>query len=87
MYYLKQIGLAVSPVSNNKLFCKYQNSPFRKFFEIGLNVTLSTDDPLILHLTSEPLIEEYAIASQIFDLSNLDLAEIARNSVRQSGFE
>jgi len=28
-----------------------------------LNVTLSTDDPLLLHLTDEPLIEEYAIAS------------------------
>jgi AMP deaminase len=47
-----------------------------------MNVTLSTDDPLILHLTDEPLIEEYAIASQVFDLSSLDLAEIARNSVR-----
>jgi AMP deaminase len=77
----------MSPVSNNKLFCRYSNNPFKKFFEIGLNVTLSTDDPLILHFTSEPLIEEYSIASQIFDLSNLDMAEIARNSVRQSGFE
>jgi AMP deaminase len=52
-----------------------------------MNVTLSTDDPLILHLTSEPLIEEYSIASQIFDFSSIELAEIARNSVMQSGFE
>ena len=70
-----------------RLFCRYSDSPFRKFFEIGMNVKLSTDDPLILHLTSEPLIEEYSIASQIFDFSSIELAEIARNSVMQSGFE
>lgn len=63
LYYLKQIGIAMSPVSNNQLFCKYANSPFRKYFDMGMNVSLSTDDPLILHLTSEPLVEEYAIAT------------------------
>ncbi|CAD8175933.1 unnamed protein product [Paramecium pentaurelia] len=87
LFYLKQIGIAMSPVSNNKLFCRYQKSPFQKYFQIGLNVCLSTDDPLILHLTNEPLLEEYAIASQIFDLSAIDQAELARNSVRQSSFE
>ena len=51
LYYLKQIGIAMSPISNNKLFCKYSDSPFRKYFERGMNVTLSTDDPLMLHHT------------------------------------
>jgi AMP deaminase len=63
LYYLKQIGISMSPISNNKLVCKYADSPFRSYFYQGLNVTLSTDDPLLLHLTDEPLIEEYAIAS------------------------
>jgi len=81
LYYLKQIGIAMSPVSNNKLFLKYTMSPFRKYFIMGLNVSLSTDDPMIFHLTKEPLQEEYAVASQIFDLNSVDLAEIARNSV------
>lgn len=54
---------------------------------MGLNICLSTDDPLILHLTNEPLLEEYAIASQVFDLSAIDQAELVRNSVRQSSFE
>ena len=30
---------------------------------MGLNVSLSTSDPLCHHLTNEPLIEEYACAS------------------------
>jgi len=52
-----------------------------------MNVSLSTDDPLMLHYTKEPLLEEYAIASQVWKLSSTDLCEIARNSVLQSGFE
>ncbi|EGR32018.1 hypothetical protein IMG5_098540 [Ichthyophthirius multifiliis] len=87
MFYLKQIGLAMSPLSNNKLFMKYEKQPFYKFFQIGVNVSISTDDPLILHMTNDPLLEEYSIASQIWDLSTVDLAELARNSVMQSSFE
>lgn len=33
----------------------------------------------------EPLMEEYAIAAQVFKLSTCDMCEIARNSVLQSG--
>jgi AMP deaminase len=35
------------------------------FFARGLNVSLSTDDPLQIHLTKEPLVEEYSIAAQV----------------------
>lgn len=45
---------------------KYNLNPFPKLFHRGLNVTLSSDDPLILHLSEEPLLEEYAIATQVF---------------------
>jgi adenosine deaminase len=63
------LGIAVSPISNDKLFLKLANNPFHKLFKrgnfyfiyknnnkiniikIGLNVALSTDDPLIMHLT------------------------------------
>jgi AMP deaminase len=87
LFYLEQIGLAVSPLSNNKLFVDYYNNPFYKFFSRGLNVSLSTDDPLMLHFTKEPLVEEYVVAAQVWKLSSTDLCEIARNSVLQSGFE
>ncbi|XP_028760924.1 AMP deaminase-like [Neltuma alba] len=86
LYYLAQIGLAMSPLSNNSLFLDYHRNPFPTFFSRGLNVSLSTDDPLQIHLTKEPLVEEYSIASSVWKLSSCDLCEIARNSVYQSGF-
>ena len=87
LFYLTQIGLALSPLSNNSLFLEYQRNPFPIFHARGLNVSLSTDDPLQFHYTKEPLIEEYSIAAQVYKLSTVDLCEIARNSVIQSGFE
>ncbi|CAJ2655932.1 unnamed protein product [Trifolium pratense] len=86
LYYLAQIGLAMSPLSNNSLFLDYHRNPLPIFFLRGLNVSLSTDDPLQIHLTKEPLVEEYSIAASVWKLSSCDLCEIARNSVYQSGF-
>jgi AMP deaminase len=63
LFYLRQIGLAMSPLSNNKLFLEYVKNPFIKYFNRGLNVSLSTDDPLMIHLTKEPLLEEYSVAA------------------------
>ncbi|KAJ3329007.1 AMP deaminase [Blyttiomyces sp. JEL0837] len=87
LYYLDQIGIAMSPLSNNALFLNYERNPFLSFFQRGLNVSLSTDDPLQFHFTKEPLIEEYSVATQIWKLSSTDMCEIARNSVLQSGWE
>jgi AMP deaminase len=77
----------MSPLSNNALFLNYERNPFPTYFRIGMNVSLSTDDPLQFHYTKEPLIEEYSVAAQIYKLSSSDLSEISRNSVLQSGFE
>jgi AMP deaminase len=63
-----QIGLAMSPLSNNSLFLDYHRNPFPIFFARGLNVSLSTDDPLQIHLTKEALVEEYSIAAQVQQL-------------------
>uniref|UniRef100_A0A0V0IW86 AMP deaminase n=1 Tax=Solanum chacoense TaxID=4108 RepID=A0A0V0IW86_SOLCH len=86
LYYLAQVGLAMSPLSNNSLFLDYNRNPFLMFFHRGMNVSLSTDDPLQIHLTKEPLVEEYSVAAKVWKLSSCDLCEIARNSVYQSGF-
>jgi AMP deaminase len=51
LFYLKQIGIAMSPLSNNALFLAYERNPFPDFFKRGLNVSLSTDDPLQFHFT------------------------------------
>ena len=77
----------MSPLSNNKLFLDYNKNPFPKYFYQGLNVSLSTDDPLMLHYTKDPLLEEYSVAAQVWKLSSTDQCEIARNSVLQSGWE
>ena len=73
--------IGVSPISNSVLFLKYRNNPFPTFFKCGLAVTLTTDDPLMFHSTPTPLLEEYATAKHAFDLSHVDLCEIARFSV------
>ena len=86
LFYLNQIGMSLSPLSNSKLFVKFLKNPMPKFFARGLNVALSTDDPLSTHLTREPLMEEYSVAAQTLNLNAVDLCEIARNSVLQSGF-
>jgi len=87
IFYLEQIGVAMSPLSNNALFLAYERNPFLQYFRRGLNVSLSTDDPLQFAFTKEPLIEEYAVAAQIYKLSAVDMCELAKHSVVQSGFE
>jgi AMP deaminase len=52
LFYLKQIGMAMSPLSNNALFLAYERNPLPDFFKTGLNVSLSTDDPLQFHFTT-----------------------------------
>lgn len=51
MYYLAQIFIAMSPLSNNSLFLRYHRNPLPDYFYRGLRVTLSTDDPLQFHYT------------------------------------
>ena len=53
LYYLDQVGLSISPLSNNFLFRKIGTSPFPKLFKRGLNVTISTDDPLLFHMSDD----------------------------------
>lgn len=87
IFYLDQIGIAMSPLSNNALFLSYDRNPFVSYFRKGMNVSLSTDDPLQFAFTKEPLIEEYSVATQIYKFSAIDMCELAKHSVDQSGFE
>merc|ERR1711915_231635 len=89
LYYLCQMGIAMSPLSNNSLFLDYNSiarSPLPDYLMRGLNISISTDDPLQFHFTKEPLMEEYSIAAQVWKLSSCDMCELARNSVTQGGF-
>jgi AMP deaminase len=79
-HHINQIGVAMSPLSNNRLFLSYDKNPFPTYFQRGLNVSLSTDDPLQLHHTKDALLEEYSVALQVYGFTSCDLCELSRNS-------
>ena len=77
LFYISQIGIAMSPLSNNSLFISYPRNPLPEYLMKGLNVSLSTDDPLQFHFTKEALMEEYSIAAQVRMVGmGLDVMEI-----------
>jgi len=51
LYYVAQIGIAMSPLSNNSLFLNYHRNPLPEYLARGLVISLSTDDPLQFHFT------------------------------------
>ncbi|KAG8002883.1 AMP deaminase 1 [Nibea albiflora] len=53
LYFLTQIPIAMSPLSNNSLFLEYAKNPLLEFHKKGLVVSLSTDDPMQFHYTKE----------------------------------
>lgn len=73
LFYLAQIGIAMSPLSNNSLFLNYHRNPLIEYLSRGLCVSLSTDDPLQFHFTREPLMEEYSIAAQVCTMEPVQL--------------
>ena len=60
----------MSPLSNNALFLTYERNPLPDFFKAGLNVSLSTDDPLQFHFTKArwptPAVEDQKLTSDFF---------------------
>ncbi|HEX4604612.1 MAG TPA: adenosine deaminase [Candidatus Angelobacter sp.] len=79
----KQVPVEVCITSNLRTgACEVlQEHPVRKFFDNGLMVTLSTDDPAMFQTS---LNKEYEIARQEFEFSDEQLREVARNSIEAS---
>lgn len=66
----------------------YTKNPFMKLSKIGLKIILSSNMVLFnKSYTLEPIIEEYAVAANIYLLSSTDISELVRNSVLCSGYE
>lgn len=80
LFYLAQVCIAMSPLSNSTLLKEYRDNPFAAFFRRGLRVSLATDDPMMFHVTHAPLLEEYVTARNAFELDEVDLSEVGRNS-------
>jgi aminodeoxyfutalosine deaminase len=79
----KQVALEMCITSNLRTgACKsLQEHPVKKFFDEGLMITLSTDDPAMFQTS---LNNEYQIAQQEFSFSEEHLRELARNSIEAS---
>jgi aminodeoxyfutalosine deaminase len=77
----RQIPVEICLTSNLETNCceRIEEHPLRNFFDLGVMVTLNTDDPAMFHTS---LNREYALAQQVFGFSDEQLREIARN-----GFE
>ena len=48
-------------------------------------MSINTDDPLMFHLTNDPLMEEYTMIKTIYNLSLIDLVELINNSITING--
>ena len=79
----KQVPVEMCISSNLRTgACKeLQEHPVKKFFDEGLMVTLSTDDPAMFQTS---LNKEFEIAQQEFSFSEDHLRELARNSIEAS---
>ena len=79
----KQVPVEICITSNLRTgACKeMQEHPVKKFFDEGLMVTLSTDDPAMFQTS---LNKEFEIAQQEFSFTEDHLRELARNSIEAS---
>jgi len=79
----KHIPVEICITSNLLTGCctAVEDHPIRRLFDAGVVVTLNTDDPDMFHTT---LSHEYQIAQQVFNFSQDELRELAKNSFRAS---
>jgi aminodeoxyfutalosine deaminase len=79
----KQVPVEMCITSNLRTgACKeLQDHPVKKFFDEGLMITLSTDDPAMFQTS---LNKEFEIAQQEFSFTEDHLRELARNSIEAS---
>lgn len=71
LYYLAQIGIAMSPLSNNSLFLSYHRNPLPEYLSRGLMVSLSTDDPLQFHFTKVSVHSQSNICNIRFSVNQI----------------
>ena len=82
----RQIPLEINPTSNIclKVYPSLSDHPFRKLDEMGLLVTVNSDDPPLFNTS---LLGEYAVLAQNFGYDAAGLARIARNAFVAAGVE
>lgn len=81
-----QIPLEVNPTSNLQLhvYETIEEHPFKKLDELGIPVTINSDDP---PLFNSSLSQEYLLVAEAFDYEPADLVSLARRAFMVSGVE
>lgn len=76
----KDITLEICPTSNiqTKAYDRYDDHPFKKLLDLGIRVTLNTDNMTVSNTT---LNKEYLIMQETFNLDKSTLLEIYKNSI------
>lgn len=79
----RQVPLEVCPTSNLRTGCcaRLEQHPLRTYFDLGVMVTLNSDDPAMFRTS---LAREYALAQAAFQFTDEQLRELARNSFEAS---
>lgn len=85
LYCRDKLGCAISPISNNYLTRGYKCLHLDLLFNLGLNMSIGTDDPLMFHLTEDPLLEDIIMVKNLYLLSLTDLVELINNSYNING--
>jgi aminodeoxyfutalosine deaminase len=82
----RQIPLEINPTSNERLhiYPSMSDHPFRKLDEMGLFVTVNSDDPPLFNTN---LVQEYEVLASQFGYDETNLARIARNAYTCAGVE
>jgi len=78
------IPLEVCPTSNlqtSATITSYAEHPIKRYFDLGIPVTLNTDNRLMSQIT---LTDEYERISEAFSLSKEEILQIARNGIEAS---
>ena len=77
------VALELCPASNVSLgvFAEDRQVPLRALVDAGATVALGADDPLLF---GSRLVAQYEVARHVHGFSDLELAELARSSVRAS---
>jgi len=79
----RQVPVEICVTSNLRTGCcpSLEQHPLKTYFDLGVMVTLNSDDPTMFRTT---LAREYALAQAAFELTDDHLRELARNSFEAS---
>ena len=80
---MRSTPLELNPTSNVRtgVCASFAEHPLRRYFDLGLLVTLNSDDPAFF---GSDVANEYLLAHTVQGFSRVELRQLAANSIRAS---